>query len=358
MSDINRYRDGGFTLEQISLITGLSINQVRDRTKGHKISKQDFLNLNKSLILNMAAEGSSEKHIHSALREHCVVYLIGGSRVAPNIALGTLKAFIKRELGADRVPASELRNCSVVRGMSKAEACKKLKIGHGTVALMRKNLVMIDTVLRQTAEDFASEFGYVFVKITPDGACQLECFIIAIGFECTRDEAISKLRETIYLNGLAFMEERLSMENLPSDFLEVWSDHRTWVEIIQNDSKYWGNDLTLDVISKIIQKPIVVFRSEKWADSNVGLDTHVYCGDGMRRNTNMGNVKLEEYVQNGKFNVEKFKNSCVCLSRDGNHYDLLLPQENMYVRKSQRPQRKAAQSQAIPIEPIFNWQAN
>ena len=34
-------------------------------------------------------------------------------------------------------------------------------------------------------------------------------------------------------------------------------------------------------------------------DSKVGLDTHVYCGDGMRRNTNMGNVKLEEYVQNG-----------------------------------------------------------
>ncbi len=85
---------------------------------------------------------------------------------------------------------------------------------------------------------------------------------------------------------------------------------------------------------------------------------HMDCGDGMRRNTNMGNVKLEEYVQNGKFNVEKFKNSCVCLSHDGNHYDLLLPQENMYVRKSQRPQRKAAQSQAIPIEPILNWQAN
>ncbi len=36
MSDINRYRDGGFTLEQISLMTGLSVWQVRERVKGQK----------------------------------------------------------------------------------------------------------------------------------------------------------------------------------------------------------------------------------------------------------------------------------------------------------------------------------
>ncbi len=132
----------------------------------------------------MLFEGSNETQIHSALRKKYEVILNGGSRVSPNIAPRTLRAFIKKELEAgaiDRVPASELRNCRVIRGMSKAEACKKFKIGHGTFCRMNRNLIMVETVLPQTAEDFSLEFGYVIVKITADGACQLECFITAHG---------------------------------------------------------------------------------------------------------------------------------------------------------------------------------
>ena len=328
VADIKELNSKFFKIVQIARALNVHRNTVSNvLKKSPKFSTNDYLTANRDFLKKLYVRRHSTHKIWSELNQlnkNCQY------NISPSVQPSAVAAFCQKNWVNERQNVSDEQIESLInsQNISRKQAINVLSVQIGGARFQRlKSLVLWNQALL-TSVEFLREFKeFVRLTIDEDGVCQLRCIctgqnivdplpviiklkqeVAKLFFELVVQDPKKNVIEHLWGTGTS---SRSEMEN----FFRVWE-----LDNVEDfgDKFYWGNQLTLALISMMLARDIVVFS--KYSRHLTYLTPEF-----------QSSPPIHELLDGSSFNVEKQK-TCIILELDDEkeHYNLICSQDEIY----------------------------